>query len=405
VTERFKEPFGPLQGIRIVDSGRNNAGPWAATLAADFGADVIHIEPPTGELFRFDQAGWAQEKRNQRSLTLNLKTEEGKEILLKLLEGADIWIESSIAGTYRALGLTDEIVAARNPRLVIVHVSGFGQNGDSRYTRRASYDMIGQAFGGLMYLMGEPEPSPPMSAKPYICDYVTGLFALWSALAAYIYAQKSGRGQSIDIAQYETVFRMLANTAIDYFHNNKIAERMGNKHPLAIPWDTYKSRDGKWFCVNAAGDPFERLCLAIGQDPKDPRWYPQFENCLRGTAGGEALDKALSEWMAAHESHEIERILAEEYQVPCQRVYSIKDMAEDPQYEARENFIAWEDPVLGKVRGAGVIPKFSLTPGRVVSGSPTLGQHNDEILSALGYSPDEIAELKARGVVGEAWEP
>lgn len=166
--EKKKEAFGPLQGIEIIDSGRNNAGPWAATLAADFGADVIHVEPPMGEIYRMSHAGWAQEKRNQRSLTLNMKEDEAREIFLKLLDKADIWIESSIPGTYEKLGLTDDRILERNPRLVIMHVSGYGQTGDPRYTQRASYDMIGQAFGGLMSLAGEPDPSPPIAAKPYV---------------------------------------------------------------------------------------------------------------------------------------------------------------------------------------------------------------------------------------------
>jgi crotonobetainyl-CoA:carnitine CoA-transferase CaiB-like acyl-CoA transferase len=403
MSESKREAFGPLEGVKIIDSGRNNAGPWAATLAADFGADVIHVEPPMGEIYRMSHAGWAQEKRNQRSLTLNMKADEAKGIFLKLLEDADIWIESSIPGTYDNLGLTDEVVWERNPRLVIVHVSGYGQTGDPRYIRRASYDMIGQAFGGLMSLMGDPDPSPPIAGKPYVCDYVSGLFSLWSALAAYIYAQKTGKGQAIDVAQYETMFRMLADTAIGYFHNDTIPERMGNRHPLAVPWDTYKSRDGHWFCINAANEPFERLCVAMGENPKDPRWYPQFENCLRGTPGAEEFDGKLKEWIGTRDAQEIEEILTIEHQVPCQRVYNIQDMAEDPHFEAREDFIQWDDPVFDRVKGAGLVPKFSLTPGKVVSGAPTLGQHNDEILSELGYSPEEIARLKEEGAVGEVW--
>jgi len=401
--EKEKEPFGPLQGLRIVDSGRNNAGPWAASLAADFGADVIHVEPPMGEIYRMSHAGWAQEKRNQRSLTLNLKQDEAREILLTLLEKADIWIESSIPGTYEKLGLTDEVVWKRNPRLVIMHVSGYGKTGDPRYIHRASYDMIGQAFGGLMAMIGDPDPSPPLSAKPYICDYVSGLFTLWSALAAYIHAQKTDQGQAVDIAQYEAVFRMLADTSINYFQNDEIPERLGNKHPLAVPWDTYQSRDGKWFCINAANEPFARLCTAIGLDPQDPRWYPQFENCLRGSPGAEIFEGLLKEWVAARDADEVEETMSIKHQVPCERVYNIRDMAEDPHYRARENFIEWDDPVFDRVKGTGIIPKFSRTPGKVVSGSPTLGQHNDDILAELGYSPEEIARLKEEGSVGEIW--
>ena len=403
MAEDRPEPFGPLQGLRIVNSGRNNAGPWAASLAADFGADVIHIEPPRGEIYRMSHAGWAQEKRNQRSLTLDFKQDAAREILLQLLGKADIWIESSIPGTYDKLGLTDQVAWERNPRLVILHVSGYGQTGDPRYILRASYDMIGQAFGGLMSLIGEPDPSPPTAAKPYPCDYISGLFSLWSALAAYIYARNTGRGQSVDVAQYEAVLRLLADTAVNYFHNDQVPERLGNRHPLAVPWDTYRSRDGKWFCINAVNEPFDRLCAAIGLNPRDPRWHPQFENCLRGTPGAEEFDRVLRDWVACRDAAEIEEILTVKHQVPCQRVYDIQDLAEDPHCRARENFIEWDDPVFDRVKGTGIIPRFSLTPGKVVSGAPTLGQHNDEILSELGYPGEEIDRLREGGAVGETW--
>jgi len=396
--------FGPLQGLRILDSGRNNAGPWAASLAADFGAEGIHVEPLEGEIYRFDQAAWAQEKRNQRDLTLDLRKPQGKEIFLQLCARADIWIESSIPGTYPKLGLDDEAVWRVNPKLVIVHVSGFGQTGHPDYVRRASYDMIGQAFGGLMYIQGLPDPSPPIAAKPYLCDYITGLWSLWSALAAYIHAQCTGRGQSIDISQYECILRMLADTAVNYFQNGEIKQRTGNRHPLAVPWDTYQSSDGVWFCINAAGEPFARLCQAIGVDPEDERWHPQFEKCLAGTPGAQAFEEELRRWLSTHTAAEVEAILTVEYQVPCQRVYSIRDLAEDPHCAARENFVEWDDPVWERVKGVGIVPKFSATPGRIWRGAPTLGQDDVAILAALGYSQEQIAALREAKVISGGYD-
>jgi crotonobetainyl-CoA:carnitine CoA-transferase CaiB-like acyl-CoA transferase len=394
--------FGPLQGLRILDSGRNNAGPWAATLAADFGAEVIHVEPLEGELYRFDQAAWAQEKRNQYDLTLNLRLPEAREIFLKLCSRADIWIESSIPGTYEKLGLSDAVVWNVNPKLVIAHVSGFGQTGHPDYVRRASFDMIGQAFGGLMFIQGLPEPHPPIAAKPYLCDYITGLWTLWSSLAAYLHAQRTGAGQAIDVSQYECVLRMLADTAINYFHNDQVKERLGNRHPMAVPWDTYQSSDGVWFCINAAGDPFTRLCGAIGVDPEDPQWSPQFEKCLSGMPGAAAFEDALRRWMQAHTAAEVEAEVTIKHQVPCQRVYSIKDLAGDPHCQARENFAAWDDTLLERVTGVGIIPKFSATPGRIWRGAPLLGQDNDAILEALGYDQPSISALREAGAVGES---
>jgi len=396
--------FGALQGVRILDSGRNNAGPWAASLAADFGAEVIHVEPLQGELYRFDQAAWAQEKRNQRDLTLNLGSAAGHEIFLKLCARADIWIESSIPGTYGKLGLDDQTVWRVNPRLVIVHVSGFGQTGHPDYVRRASYDMIGQAFGGLMFIQGLPEPHPPIAAKPYLCDYITGLWSLWSALAAYVRAQRTGEGQAIDISQYECMLRMLADTAVNFFQNGETKQRLGNRHPVAVPWDTYRSGDGVWFCINAAGEPFARLCRAIGTDADDERWSPQFEKCLSGMPGAIAFEDELRRWMATHTAAEVEEILTIKFQVPCQRVYSIKDLAEDPHCAARENFVEWDDPVWERVKGVGIIPKFSATPGQVWRGAPGLGQDNNEVLAALGYAPEEIVALRESGVIGPEYD-
>ncbi len=396
--------FGPLQGLRILDTGRNNAGPWAATLAADFGAEVIHVEPLDGEIYRYDQAAWAQEKRNQRDLTLDLRGEAGREVFLRLCARADIWIESSIPGTYAKLGLEDPIVWRVNPGLVIVHVSGFGQAGHPDYVRRAAFDMIGQAFGGLMFIQGLPEPDPPIAAKPYLCDYITGLWTLWTALAAYVSAQRTGRGQAIDVSQYECLLRMLADTAIRYFQEGQVKQRLGNRHPMAVPWDTYQSKDGVWFCINAAGEPFVRLCRGIGANPEDERWFPQFEKCLAGMPGAEALEAELRCWMSQHAAAEVEKILTIEHQVPCQRVYSIKDLAEDPHCEARENFIEWEDQIWDRVKGVGIIPKFSATPGRVWRGAPMLGQDNDEILALLGYNQDAIAKLREAKVIGESYD-
>lgn len=401
--QKLVPPFGPLEGLRIVDSGRNAAGPWAACLAADFGAEVIKVEPPEGEVYRMDAAVWAQEKRNQLDFTVNLTCDEGRAIFLRLLERADIWIEASIPGTYDKLGLSDEVVQRTNPRLVIVHVSGYGQRGDPRYVRRASYDMIGQAFGGLMYIQGLPEPNPPIAGKPYLCDYITGLWTLWTALAAHYYAQRTGRGQVIDIAQYECVLRMLADTAVAYFQKGEIKERLGNRHPIAVPWDTYRSKDGAWFCINAAGRPFERLCEAIGLDPHDPRWYPQYQNCLAGTPGAAAFEEHLVRWMSEHTAAEIEEILTVKAQVPCQRVYNIKDLAEDPHCKARDNFISWEDFYFGTVTGTGIVPHFSETPGKVWRGAPRLGQDNDTVLEMLGYSAEERDRLRREGVVGETF--
>jgi L-carnitine CoA-transferase len=196
----------------------------------------------------------------------------GRELFLKLLGAAHIWMESSKPGAYEQWGLDDETAKRANPRLVITHVSGYGQSGDPDYLGRASYDMIGQAFGGLMYQTGFPDPLPPARAAPWTADYITALFALWSSLAAYIYAERTGRGQSIDVSQFECIHHTLGGTMIEYFSKGAIRERSGNKATAFQPYDTFQARDG-WVALAAVGQVvFERVLPVIGLDPEDPKW-------------------------------------------------------------------------------------------------------------------------------------
>ena len=203
-------PFGPLQGVRILSSGTIIAQPFAAAMAAEMGAEVIQIERPgqgdvvwrnlefpiNGQGGESVAAGWVQNRRNSFHTTLDLSTPKGKELFLGLIPKVDIWMESSIPGTYTDWGLDDETVLKANPKLVITHVSGYGQFGHPDYLARASYDFIGQAFGGLMNLTGFPDPQAPVKATPWTGDYITALFCIWSSLAGYIHSQRTGQGQS-----------------------------------------------------------------------------------------------------------------------------------------------------------------------------------------------------------------
>ena len=220
--------FGPLQGVRILSTGPLMAQPFAASLAGEMGAQVIQIERPgVGDAawryleFLMDckdgstiAAGWVQTRRNSFHITLDLSSQRGKELFLNLIPQVDIWMESSIPGAYKEWGLDDETVLKTNPKIVITHVSGYGQDGHPDYLGRASYDFIGQAFGGLMNLTGFPEPDPPVRAAPWTGDFITGLFCLWSSLAGYIYAQRTGEGQVIDLAQFEAIHHTLSGTMV-----------------------------------------------------------------------------------------------------------------------------------------------------------------------------------------------
>ena len=224
------QQFGPLQGVRVISSGTYIAQPFAAALAAQMGAEVIHIERPgRGDEWRHVvrqvagndgftvNSAWVQERRNMFNITLDLGSGEGKDLFLRLVPQADIWMESSKPGTYQRFGLDDETVLKTNPKLVITHVSGYGQAGHPDYLGRASFDMIGQAFGGTMYLTGAPDPDPPMRATPFQADYMTAYCCLGSSLAAYISPLRTGKGQVVDLSQFEAVHQTLAGTMVSWF--------------------------------------------------------------------------------------------------------------------------------------------------------------------------------------------
>src|SRR5215472_607447 len=365
------KPFGPLQGVRIVSSGTIIAQPFAAELAAEMGAEVIQIERPgSGDAtwrtlgIKLESTGnlppiatnWVQDRRNVFCVTLDLSASRGREIFLKLIPTCDIWMESSKPGTYAKWGLTDDELWKVNPKLVITHVSGYGQSGRSDYVSRASYNVVGQAFGGMMYQTGYPE-NPPTRAAPWTGDYITALFAMWSSLAGLRYASTFGRGQAIDVAQYETIHRTLGGTMVEYFLKGLVRERTGNRSQAFQPLDSFQTKDG--FVVIAAGSaPYERLLGAIGLDASDPRW--QRAHTKLESIDGIEFDAILRGWLAERTTVDVVRIL-NAAQVPCSSIMTAREMAEDRHYGAREMHIEWDDLQAGRVKGIGVVPKFSVT--------------------------------------------
>ncbi len=259
------ENFGPLQGVKIVSTGTLIAQPFAAELAAEMGAEVIQIERPGPGDVGWRNIGirlpskdgksavattWIQERRNVFCVTLDLSKPRGRELFIKLVARADIWMESSKPGTYQKWGLDDATVWKVNPRLVITHVSGFGQSGDPDYVHRASYDVVGQAAGGMMYQTGFPDPTPPTRAAPWTGDYITALFTMWSSLAGLTYARATGKGQAIDVAQYEAIHKTMGGTMLEYFQNGIVRERSGNRAQGFQPLDTFQASDG-WVVMGA----------------------------------------------------------------------------------------------------------------------------------------------------------
>jgi crotonobetainyl-CoA:carnitine CoA-transferase CaiB-like acyl-CoA transferase len=403
--------FGPLQGVQIVSTGTLIAQPFAAELAAEMGAEVIQIERPGAGDVGWRNIGirlptrdgrsavatsWIQERRNVFCISLDLAKPRGREIFLKLVARADIWMESSRPGTYPKWNLDDATVWKINPKLVITHVSGFGQTGDPDYVHRASYDVVGQAAAGMMYQTGFPDPTPPTRAAPWTGDYITALFALWSSLAGLTYARETGKGQAIDVAQYEAIHKTMGGTMLEYFQNGIVRERSGNRAQGFQPLDSFQARDG-WVVMGALGDVYGRLLQVIGLDPTDPKWETA-RTQLESVEGIE-FDAILRGWISERTVKQVVAAMAAG-NVPCSPIMSSKDIAEDSQYRARQVHVEWDDGQVGKVKGIGVVPKFSETPGKIVRGTVPVGGDNDRVYGdLLGISADEIASLRRDKII------
>jgi crotonobetainyl-CoA:carnitine CoA-transferase CaiB-like acyl-CoA transferase len=405
------EKFGPLNGVRIVSTGRGVAQPFAAELAAESGAEVIHVEHPrsgdpyresglkvdaTGGKSRAVSANWIQERRNMFCVTLDPAHLRGRPLLLQLLQRAEIWMDNSAPGYYEQIGLGDDAVRRACPRLVITHVSGFGRDGGPDCAGASDDDALAQAFGGMMALVGGPEPEPPVRAQPAIGDYLTALCALWSSLAALVHARAGGEGQSVDVAKYEVVHKHLGPTMIEYFQRGAIARRSGNKSPAVQPYDTYRTADG-WLMIVALREQYGRLCRLIGLDPALEKWKHAAWN--PGSPEGIEFDTIFRSWMAARSTGEATAELGA-IGVPYSPIMSSRDCAEHPHFQARAMHIEWEDGQAGKVKGTGLAPKFSATPGRIWRGSVELGHDNRLIYGELlGLDAADLEDLSRAGVI------
>jgi len=399
--------------VRVLESARYVAGPWAATYLGEFGARVVHVEGPPfsppyadptrlltpllpgGSLDDRVSESWVQYARNKLSVGLDVRRPEGRTVFLDLARESDIWIESSRPGTYDRLGLSDSEVWEANPRLTIVHVSGNGQSGEPSRVGAPSYDLTAQAYSGFLSLQGNPDPEPPMRSGTALNDTVTGLAAATAGLMGYVDAQRTGHGQAVDVAQYEIFFVLLENLAIDYFMRGVVRGRHGTAHARLHPYDVHASSDG-WVVVAApTPDSWVGLKRMIGFHETA---YDASEYRL---AHREAVDRAIGAFCRSRTSADLER-LGRENDVAISRVFDIADIARDPHYRARGMLLEWDDPIAGRVKGAGVAPKFSRTPGGVWRGAPWLGQDNERVLGELlRYPADRIAALRGAGVIGE----
>ena len=394
---------GALDGIRVLDLGTRIGAPFAATLLGEMGADVIKIEQPgTGDFLRtippFDgdvSLFWAVEGRGKRSVTIDLSKPRGQELLRALIAHADVLVENFQPGTLERWHLAPDDLRALNPRLIVSRVSVYGQDGP--YRDRPGLDRNGIALGGLLGITGYPE-QPPVRPGVIVADYLTALFNTIGILAALAERARSGEGQQVELALYESVLRIMEWTVAAYDRLGIVRERSGNRLPNSAPLDNYETADGKFVCIAAAGDVlFPRLCRAMGLEdvPSDPR----FSSLERRAQNADAINAIVAEWCRARTAENVERELIV-HQVPVSRVYAIDEVVADEQVVAREAVVVVDDPVLGPVRQQAPVPRLDRTPLRIPKGAPRLGEHTDEVLRALLALGDaEIDSLRADGVI------
>jgi formyl-CoA transferase len=401
---------GPLVGLRVLDLGTRIGAPFAATLLADFGADVIKVElPGQGDFMRtigpFDRGHslfWAVEGRGKRSITLDLRKPAGQALLRRLVALADVVVENFQPGTLESWGLGYDALAAVNPAIILTRVSVYGQDGP--YRDRPGLDRNGIAMGGLMYITGYPD-RPPVRPGLIVSDYLTGVFNAFAILSA-VYerdrrARTSGepaRGQWVDLSLYESILRIMEHTLAAYDRLGTVREREGNRLRNSAPLDNWETKDGKWVCIIAAGDGlFPRLARAMGRE--DLLTDPRFATMARRAEHGDEINGIVADWVKARTAREVQDVL-ERHAVPFGVAYSVADIFADPHVAARRDIETVDDPTLGPVRMQGVYPRFSRTPGAVQRGAPRLGEHNDEVYGALlGLGAEEIASLRRQGVI------
>jgi crotonobetainyl-CoA:carnitine CoA-transferase CaiB-like acyl-CoA transferase len=393
----------PLEGVRVLDLGTRIGAPFAATLLAELGADVIKVEQPgVGDFLRtippFAEGVslfWAVEGRGKRSVTIDLGTPAGQDLLRRLVPHADVLVENFQPGTLERWGLAPEHLRRINPGLVVARVSVYGQDGP--YRDRPGLDRNGIALGGLLHITGHPD-APPVRPGVVIADYLAALFTTVGVLAALIERARSGHGQQVEQTLYEGVLRVMEWTVAAYDRLGLVRERTGNRLPNSAPLDNYPTADGRFVCIAAAGDAlFPRLCRAMGRE--DLLADPRFATLEARAAHGAEVNEAVAAWCRERTLAEIEEALVR-HQVPVSPVHPVNEIVDHPQVRARASVVPVEDPVLGPVRQQAPTPRLDRTPLRIPRGAPRLGEHTDEVLrELLGMGDNEIAGLRAARVI------
>ncbi|MCI2808320.1 CaiB/BaiF CoA transferase family protein [Eoetvoesiella caeni] len=392
-----------LKGVKVLELGSLIAGPYASALLAQFGADVIKIEPPKeGDPLRkwrtlYDGTSlwWYTQSRNKKSVTLDLRSEEGQEIARKLASEADIVIENFRSGTLEKWGLGWDRLSSMNPNLIMVRISGYGQTGPA--SQRPGFAAIAECMGGLRYVTGYQDRAP-VRVGVSLGDTLASLYGVVGALMAMHHLKvNAGKGQYIDVALYEAVFAVMESLVPEYSMTGDVRERTGTALPGITPSNTYVCRDGRYVVIAGNGDSiFKRLMAAIGrkdlgEDPKLARNDGRVQNAAM-------LDNAISEWTAQHGLETILEVM-NAASVPCGRVYTAEDIVNDEHYQAREMLQKFELPGGESITLPGIVPKLSATPGKTNWLGPSLGQHTQEVLKSIGVTAEQLVQLRVSGLV------
>jgi formyl-CoA transferase len=397
-------PRGPLVGLRVLDVSTMIAAPFSAALLADCGAEVIKIELPgqgdplrnVAPMYAERSLYWSVLGRNKYSITLDLRQPRGREVFLGLVKKSDVVLENFRPGTLERWDLSYDTLRECNPEIVLVRVSGYGQDGP--YRDKAGFGTPAAAIGGLTYITGFPD-RPPLSVPIALADYLAGLFGALAATMGLLERSRSGQGgQWADVSLYESVFRLLEAVVPAYGKNGKVRERMGNRTGQSSPIGSYETADGRYMVLSVST---ERVWLRMIEAMGHPEWGsdPRFCSNPARTAHADEVDAVVAAWFLEHTADDAQRIL-DDAGVPVCPIYSIADIFEDPQYQARGDIVDVADPVAGPVPMPAILPRFSRTPGEIRFPGAELGEHNHYVYGdLLALTEAEQAQLRADGVI------
>lgn len=395
---------GALADLRVIELGTLLAGPFCGQLLGDMGAEVIKVEPPGQgdplrvwgqQLHNGQSLWWPVVARNKKAITLDLRVAAGQAVLKQLVAKADFLLENFRPGTLEKWGLGWDELSAINPRLIMIRVSGYGQTGP--YAKRAGFGSVGEAMGGLRYVVGDPS-TPPSRMGISIGDSLAATHACVGALAALHHRERTGKGQVVDSAIYEAVLTMMESLVTEYDQTAYIRERAGAILPGVAPSNVYPTQDGQWVLIAANQDAvFARLCAAM-QQPELCR-QPRYATHIARAQVQHELDELISEWTRTQTKEGV-LALMEQNGVPAGLIYRAPDMLDDPHFQARNAIVDVDHPDFGTLKMQNVAPRLSASPSSIRTPSPKMGEHNDEVyLQLLKLSAERYAELRAAKVI------